>query len=102
MADSDGDGLSNYDEFSSGTDPNDPASALKLAIAYAGNTATMSFPCVDGKEYRIWSSNDLETWAEVFDPTLAYPSPGHCEWTDDGKDTGGLGTASRFYRVTVE
>ena len=78
------------------------ASALKLSIAYAGDRATVSFPCVDGKEYRIWSSNNLEIWTEVTDPTFAYPSPGRCEWADDGKDTGGLGAASRFYRVTVE
>ena len=62
----------------------------------------MSFSCVEAKEYRIWSSNDLEAWNEVSDPTFAFPSPGRCEWTDDGKDTGGLGAASRFYRVTVE
>ena len=82
--------------------PNDPASVLRLSIAYAGGTATVSFPSVDGKEYRVWSSNDLESWSEVAEPTFSYPSPGRCEWTDDGKDTGGLGAASRFYRVTVE
>jgi len=102
LADADADGASNYDEFRAGTDPNDPASALKLSIAYANGAATLSFPCVDGKEYRKWSSNDLETWSEVADPTFAYPAPGRCEWTDDGKETGGLGARARFYRVTVD
>ena len=102
LADADGDGANNYEEFRAGTDPNAPASALRLSIAYAGDRATVSFPCVDGKEYRIWSSNNLKTWTEVTDPTFAYPWPGRCEWTDDGKDTGGLGAASRFYRVTVD
>lgn len=102
LADADGDGASNYDEFRAGTDPGDPASALTLSIAYAGGTATVSFPCVNGKEYRVWSSNDLKTWGEVPDPTLVYPSAGRCDWTNDGRDTGGLGAASRFYRVSVE
>ena len=102
VIDTDHDGASNSDEFKAGTDPNDSKSVLKVSIVYAGDTAIVSFPCLGEKEYRVWTSNDLETWTEVSDPTFTYPSPGHCEWTDDGKDTGGLGSASRFYRVTVE
>jgi hypothetical protein len=62
----------------------------------------LEFTCVDGKTYRVWVSTDLQVWQEVPDPTFAYPEPSRCIWTDDGKDSGGLGASMRFYRVTVE
>jgi len=102
QADADGDGASNIDEFRAGTDPTNAASVFKAVIELSEDTVLVKFECVDGKDYRVWFSNDLESWQEVLDPTLAFPQPGRCEWLDDGKDTEGRPTRPRFYRVSVE
>jgi T5SS/PEP-CTERM-associated repeat protein len=101
-ADSDGDGFSNYDEFRAGTDPSDPASALRVSVAMTQSTATLQWPCVDGKTYRVYFSGDVRSWQQVSDPTFAFPQAGICEWTDDGRDAGSASGRMRFYRVGVE
>jgi hypothetical protein len=102
QADTDGDGASTTDEFRAGTDPTNAGSAFKAVIGVSGDTVLVEFACVDRKTYRVWFSNNLETWQEVPDPTFAYPLPGHCQWLDDGKDTGDKRIVPRFYRVSVE
>ena len=97
-ADSDGDGMSNYDEFRAGTDPTNAASALRVSATVSGGTATLEWPCVDGKMYRVYVSGDMRTWREVAEPTFAFPEAGLCQWTDDGRDGGSMW----FYRVVVE
>jgi hypothetical protein len=101
-ADNDSDGLSNYDEFRAGTDPNDPASALRVSVAMTQGTATLRWPYVDGKRYGIYLSADMRSWREVSDPTFVFPQGGICEWTDDGGDAGPASGRMRFYRVAVE
>ena len=101
-ADADGDGMSNYNEFRAGTDPTNAASALRVAASVANGTATLQWPCVDGKTYRVYFSSDMRTWREVAEPTLAFPEAGLCQWTDDGRDAGFLGAQMRFYRVAVQ
>jgi hypothetical protein len=97
-ADNDGDGFSNYDEFRAGTDPRDPASALRVSVAITQGTTRLQWPCVDGKTYRVYVSGELRTWREVADPTFVFPDAGICQWTDDGRDGGSMW----FYRVAVE
>ncbi len=101
-ADNDGDGFSNYDEFRAGTDPSDPASALRVSVTMTQGTTTLRWPCVDGKTYGVYFSGDMRGWREVSDPTFAFPQPGLCEWTDDGRDAGSANGRMRFYRVAVE
>ena len=101
-ADNDGDGFSNYDEFRAGTDPSDPASALRVSVTITQGTATLRWPCVDGKTYRVHFSGDVRSWQQVSDPTFAFPQAGSCEWTDDGRDAGSASGRMRFYLVAVE
>lgn len=101
-ADRDGDGFSNYDEFRAGTNPSDPASALRVSVAMTQGAARLRWPCVDGKTYRIYFSSDSRSWREVRDPTFAFPQSGLCEWADDGRDAGSARAQMRFYRVAVE
>lgn len=101
-ADGDGDGASNEEEFRAGTDPHDSASVFRVAIPYVALPQTLEFRGVPGKEFRVWYSSDLVTWNEVNNPTFNHFSPDVFEWTDDGSETGGLGRAARFYRVTLE
>jgi T5SS/PEP-CTERM-associated repeat protein len=101
-ADADNDGASNADEFHAGTNPNSAASVLRAALSFIGGRPAVTFPCVNGKSYRLHVSNDLLTWSTVSEPAFTYPAPGLCSWTDDGTDTGGLGAPTRFYRIVVE
>lgn len=101
QADNDGDGATNRDEFLAGTDPTDSASVFALTIEYDNGIPAVTFPFQDGKLYRIWFSEDLQTWREVTNPTFEYSQAGGCRWTDDGKDTE-LGARSHFYRLSLE
>lgn len=72
--DSDGDGVSNADEQTAGTNPNDPADALRLggfAIVPASNPLTVqsSFSSKSGRFYRLYRSPDLQNWTSD-GPTL--------------------------------
>ena len=99
-ADADGDGASNADEFKAGTDPNERSSVFRVAWVEL-SPRVLEWKRVRGKVYRVWYSEDLAAWHEVADPTFASLGDS-CRWTDDGKGTGGAGTATKFYRVSVE
>ena len=57
--DPDGDGSDNLHESRAGTNPNDPASVAEVAIAIRGETATLSWPSVPGKEYELELTSNL-------------------------------------------
>jgi hypothetical protein len=104
LADKDGDGASNYDEFVTGTNPDDAASVFKITSIARGDDAAvvLQFSHVETKAYRIWYSDNLAVWNEVSDPLFAFPAPGICQWTDDGSQAGPRPAAPRYYRVSVE
>lgn len=104
--DNDGDGMSNYQEFMAGTNPQDPGSQLKLIpVLTTANQLTLEFDGIAGRTYQIQYSTNLQNWATLpivgFDESVA---PAR-RWTDDGILTGSppsQGGSPRFYRVTVE
>jgi hypothetical protein len=98
-ADADGDGLSNLEEFLSGTDPRDGTSALRLeAVLGAEAKVTLRFTALAGKSYSVLfgASLDAGGWRKVAD-VPAGPSSGPVEVTDPA----GSGFATRFYRLVT-
>ena len=65
-ADSDGDGASNLQEFLAGTDPTDPASALKLRIERAGSQQFLHWNSVPGVFYQVQKGTEaVGAWNDV-------------------------------------
>jgi hypothetical protein len=94
--DFDGDGLSNFQEYSAGTDPTNSASSLRVSLAIVGGQPTVSFAAVSNRTYTIQYSDDLGTnvWSKLADVLAhtnnrveAFPDP---TWT-----------TSRVYRAVV-
>lgn len=64
--DSDGDGMTNLQEYLAGTYPWDPNDRLALNIIELRNgRAVLEFMAIDGREYIIHASTDLKNWAPV-------------------------------------
>jgi hypothetical protein len=68
-ADPDDDGMNNEGEFVAGTDPNDPASVLRiltLRVDAPQNRAILNWQSVSGKNYRIESASDVKgVWIDI-------------------------------------
>jgi hypothetical protein len=98
-ADPDGDGWSNAQEFSAGTDPKDGISLLKVSQMQAsGSNMVVSFPTVTGKIYRVERSDTLQggSWTTVLDNI---PGTGGIV---NVTDNGGATQPRRFYRIVVQ
>ncbi len=67
--DADGDGMSNLQEFLSGTDPGNPNSSFRITqVVVAGNDLQVSWPTVLGKTYQLQRSvtvNLTDGWSNV-------------------------------------
>ena len=97
-ADPDGDGMTNAQEFTAGTDPASAASVLKISqLQVNGNDFQISFPTVLGKTYRIERSDTLANgfWVTMQDNIAG--TGGTLQITD----TGAALVGKRFYRVVV-
>ncbi len=64
-ADSDGDGMSNYQEFLAGTDPRDAGSSLKTEVQTVQGALYFKWNTVAGKVYQMQFSSDFSTWTNV-------------------------------------
>jgi autotransporter-associated beta strand protein len=97
-ADPDADGMTNASEYMAGTDPQNPASALRVnSIATNANDVAMSFPSVAGKTYRLERSETLQngSWLPVQENIAG--TGGDLQVVDPG----GMAETKRFYRLVV-
>ena len=67
--DTDGDGLTNVDEFRTGTDPKNASSRFELGVAREGSAASMNFQAITGKTYSVQYCDDLQirSWQKLRD-----------------------------------
>lgn len=67
LEDTDGDGMSNADEFRAGTNPNDANSVLKVTRLTVGGPATVEFLASSNRNYTVQFSDDLSTgnWSNL-------------------------------------
>ena len=92
--DPDHDGMTNLQEYIAGTDPQNPASVLKVFPLIQGNTVQLRFQTVVGKRYVVErASSPIGPWAP-FGP----------EFLGDGDEASvsdSISLAPRFCRVRV-
>ncbi len=69
--DSDGDGVSNLDEFLAGTSPTDPESVLKTSLKVTSQGVRLEWGTVPGFVYQVQSSEDMQKWANLGAPRRA-------------------------------
>jgi hypothetical protein len=89
-ADSDGDGVSNLNEFLAGTNPLDPNSALRIRLQPTLQGLYLNWNTQPGLIYQIQSSTDLHTWSN-------FGSPRFAAGTVDSTYVGGK--SAGYYRV---
>lgn len=70
-ADSDGDGVSNRDEFLAGTDPTNASDALKVRLTTGYNGPQVSWNAKPGATYRVQSTSDFSSWRDLTAPIFA-------------------------------
>ena len=63
--DTDGDGVSDRNEFLGGTDPKDPSDNLSVKIRSSEQGPVLDWKTKVGGVYQLQSSADLETWTDV-------------------------------------
>ena len=95
-ADSDGDGVTNFQEFRAGTNPTDSTDYLHLDIrTESGNQIKLSANTVVGRNYRFEYSDDLLSWQQT--GPLQVGNGTKAELLDPANGE----TRARFYRVVI-
>jgi hypothetical protein len=72
--DNDSDGLTNVQEYLAGTDPNDPASSLRITscqLAPDAASVVLQFTAVSNKAYRVEYRNEASSWARLAEVAAA-------------------------------
>ncbi|HBA85138.1 MAG TPA: hypothetical protein DCZ95_13695 [Verrucomicrobia bacterium] len=100
-ADDDGDGLNNYAEWRSGTDPRNGASCLRLtrSSSVPGSGLVLQWASVDGKRYRVARTTNL--MAGAF-PVLLYTNLLGVAPLNTVTDAAVSGSGPWLYRIGVE
>jgi hypothetical protein len=70
-ADSDGDGVSNLNEFLAGTDPTDVNSVLRVRLETSQQGLYLNWNTEPGLLYQVQSSGNLSSWSNVGGPRFA-------------------------------
>jgi hypothetical protein len=91
--DSDGDGLTNYQEFLAGTDPRDANSNLKTQVQMVQGALYFKWNTVSGKVYQVQFSADFQNWTNVGTQRLA-TSGEDSVFIEQGSGVG-------FYRIVL-
>jgi hypothetical protein len=96
LLDTDGDGMSDYQEFIAGTDPTNAASKFVFLGASTQSNSSVEFEwsAVPGRSYQLLSSSDLTSWTPLTDWIPATKSPMSFVVTNSA-------SAARAYRVQV-
>ncbi len=98
--DPDGDGLSNFDEWLVGLDPqeDDAADFPRLSLVRDGNLLDISFPSLPDRIYQLEFSSDLSAWSDEGAPvsTVGEGGPGTVNFDDLP-----IGPGAGFYRVRI-
>jgi hypothetical protein len=101
-ADTDGDGMNNWQEWRAGTSPLDSLSALKmlpLSVSNDNASVIVSWQSVSGKTYYVQRSDDLTALPQFF--TVQSNIAGQTNVTSY-MDTDAIRSKSSFYRVGVQ
>ncbi len=98
--DPDMDGISNFGEYLSGTDPHDPASVLRVSVMLLPNNGVrLSWTAIPGRRYEIEYADDL--W-QIFRPIPGAGFPrtatGTVEFFEDVRPAD---SGTRFYRLSL-
>ena len=102
--DSDGDGVTNYQEFRAGTDPKNaspssPTSRFVISSIMRNTSATqIQFPSISGKTYRLEYRDDWITgsWLTLLDEIAGTGA------SVQVIDPSAAGVTKRFYRLAIE
>jgi hypothetical protein len=106
--DPDQDGHSNGEEYLAGTDPNDPASVMRIldeTVQSAGgsNHIVISWPSQAGIPYRLDWKNEAKDDTSWYSITSRFTGTGGTlMWTDTGNETTNTFTNQRYYRIGVQ
>jgi hypothetical protein len=95
--DSDGDGLSNLDEYRAGTNPRDTSSVLALQISTLSPEISLKFTALQGRSYSVLYSDSIADgiWKKIGSIDFT-PAAREVELHDSGASKG-----PRFYRLVT-
>jgi len=110
--DADGDGISNRDEYLSGTYAFDPSSGFRLSMLGTSEkgTTSLEFLALRGRSYTIQASSDLQQWSPVGFRIVTGGVPGAIQNSHFGTDMRTLrievpfqtGITNRYFKALVQ
>ena len=98
--DTDGDGMSNFEEYVAGTNPTNSLSCLSIDASQHTNGFTLTWPVEADHTYRVCGTTNLlqsNTWVQVGGPWQALGGQSEMSWTETNMDL----SWNSSYRVEV-